>query len=208
MDRRFIKRFSLLLTLALCLLLLTACGGSKTESASPTAAPATEAPAPEVTEAPVPEVTEAPAPEVTEAPAEEPEETVPEEIVVVDGKLPDGVYDVKFSTDSSMFHVAEANNGRGVLTVKNGEMTIHISLGSKKIVNLFFGKAEDAKKEGAAIIEPTLDTVTYSDGMSEEVFGFDVPVPALDEEFDCALIGTKGVWYDHKVMVSDPQPMK
>ena len=34
---------------------------------------------------------------------------------------------------------------------------------------------------------------------------FDVPVPALDEEFDLALIGTKGVWYDHKVSVSNPE---
>ena len=27
--------------------------------------------------------------------------------------------------------------------------------------------------------------------MSEEVYGFDIPVPAIDEEFDVALIGTK-----------------
>ena len=43
--------------------------------------------------------------------------------------------------------------------------------------------------------------VNYSDGTSEEVYGFDVPVPALDKEFDLALIGTKGTWYDHKVSV-------
>ena len=35
-------------------------------------------------------------------------------------------------------------------------------------------------------------------------YGFDIPVPALDEEFDVALIGTKGKWYDHKVSVSNP----
>ena len=40
---------------------------------------------------------------------------------------------------------------------------------------------------------------------SEEANAFDVPVPALDEEFDLALIGTKGVWYDHKVSVSNPE---
>ena len=51
---------------------------------------------------------------------------------------------------------------------------------------------------------PTTDTVTYSDGFTDEVYGFDVPVPALDEEFDLALLGTKGNWYDHKVVVSDP----
>ena len=53
---------------------------------------------------------------------------------------------------------------------------------------------------------PTEDTVTYSDGMTEEVYGFDVPVPYLDAEFDLALIGTKGKWYDHKVSVSNPVP--
>ena len=44
--------------------------------------------------------------------------------------------------------------------------------------------------------------------MSEEVYGFDIPVPVLDEEFDVALIGKKGKWYDHKVSVSDPQKME
>ena len=39
---------------------------------------------------------------------------------------------------------------------------------------------------------------------TEEVNGFDVPVPVIDEEFDLALIGKKGVWYDHKVSVSNP----
>ena len=52
---------------------------------------------------------------------------------------------------------------------------------------------------------PTTDTVKYSDGTTDEVYGFDVPVEALDEEFDLAILGTKGEWYDHKVSVSDPQ---
>ena len=53
-----------------------------------------------------------------------------------------------------------------------------------------------------------MDTVTYSDGLSDEVYGFDVPVPVIGEEFDLALVGTKGTWYDHKVVVSDPQPLE
>lgn len=121
-----------------------------------------------------------------------------------EAQLPDGVYTAEFSTDSSMFHVSEACDGKGTLTVKDGVMTIHISLGSKKILNLYPGLAEDAAKDGAVLLEPTTDTVTYSDGMTEEVYGFDVPVPAIGEEFDLALIGTKGKWYDHKVVVSDP----
>lgn len=118
----------------------------------------------------------------------------------------DGVYTAEFDTDSNMFHANEANDGKGTLTVKDGKMTIHVSLVSKSIVNLFVGTAEDAQKEGAEILEPTTDEVTYSDGYKEEVFGFDIPVPALDEEFDCALLGKKGKWYDHKVSVSDPVP--
>ena len=107
-----------------------------------------------------------------------------------------------------MFHVNETCNGKGTLTVKDGEMTVHITLTSRHIVNLFPGTAEDAQKEGAALLEPTLDTVTYSDGTTEEVNGFDVPVPYLDQEFACALLGTKGTWYDHMVSVSNPEPVE
>lgn len=131
-------------------------------------------------------------------------ETVSTETTQNEAQLPDGVYTAEFSTDSSMFHVSEACDGKGTLTVKDGVMTIHISLGSKKILNLYPGLAEDAAKDGAVMLEPTTDTVTYSDGMTEEVYGFDVPVPVIGEEFNLALIGTKGKWYDHKVKVSDP----
>ena len=118
--------------------------------------------------------------------------------------LADGTYTADFNTDSSMFHVNEAYDGKGILTVENGQMTIHVSMPSKNIVNLYLGSAEDAQKDGAELIQPVTDTVTYSDGTTEEVNGFDVPVPAIDEEFDLALIGKKGVWYDHKVNVSNP----
>ncbi len=118
--------------------------------------------------------------------------------------LEDGTYTADFTTDSSMFHVNEANEGKGVLTVKDGQMTIHVSLTSENILNLFPGSAEDAKKDDAALLQPTKDTVKYSDGMEEVVNGFDIPVPSLDEEFPLALIGKKGTWYDHMVKVSNP----
>ena len=121
-----------------------------------------------------------------------------------DPGIPDGTYVATFTTDSSMFHVSEANQDKGILTVADGRMSIHVSLQSKRIVNLYPGTAEEAKKEGAELLEPTTDKVVYSDGMEDEVYGFDIPVPALDEEFDVALIGTHGNWYDHKVVVSDP----
>ena len=120
------------------------------------------------------------------------------------GTLEDGTYEAEFNTDSGMFHVNEANDGKGILTVKDGKMTIHISLVSKNIENLYVGKAADAQKDGAELLQPTTDTITYDDGSTEEVYGFDVPVKALDETFDLALIGTKGKWYDHEVSVSNP----
>ena len=118
--------------------------------------------------------------------------------------LADGTYTADFNTGSSMFHVNEAYDGKGILTVEKGQMTIHVSMPSKNIVNFYLGSAEDAQKDGAELIQPVTDTVTYSDGTTEEVNGFDVPVPVIDEEFDLALIGKKGVWYDHKVSVSNP----
>ena len=118
--------------------------------------------------------------------------------------LADGVYTADFNTDSSMFHTNETCDGKGVLTVKDGQMTIHVSLASTSIVNLFPGLKEDAQKDGAVLLQPTKDTVTYPDGLTETVNGFDIPVPALDEEFDVAIIGKKGVWSDHKVSVSNP----
>ena len=121
--------------------------------------------------------------------------------------LEDGVYIVDFNTDSSMFHTNEACEGKGQLTVEDGKMTLHISLVSKNIVNLFPGLAEDAQKDDAELLQPTTDTVTYKDGLSDEVYGFDVPVEALDQDFDLAIIGTKGKWYDHTVSVSNPEEM-
>ncbi len=118
--------------------------------------------------------------------------------------LADGVYTVNFNTDSSMFRANEAVEGKGTLTVADGAMTLHVSLVSKSIVNLYLGKADDAKNASAdELLQPTVDTVTYSDGLSEEVYGYDIPVPGIDVDFDLAVIGTKGVWYDHVVSVSD-----
>lgn len=178
------KGLCLLLTLVMTLLLLCACNGNS--SAGPnegeTAAPAAKSTEPVA---------------VTEIPTE-PETPA----------LEDGTYTVNFNTDSSMFRANEACDGKGTLTVKEGVMTLHVSLSSKKIVNLFPGKAADAQAEGAVLLQPTVDTVTYSDGTSEDVYGFDIPVPAIGKDFDLALIGTKGTWYDHVVSVSDPEPVQ
>ena len=123
-----------------------------------------------------------------------------------DAPLADGVYTAVFTTDGSMFHVNDAYDNRGELKVENGVMTLHIAMTSKNILNLYPGSAQDAQKDGAKLLEPTVEEVAYPDGTKEEVNAFDVVVPALDEEFDLALIGSKGKWYDHKVSVSDVKP--
>lgn len=101
-----------------------------------------------------------------------------------------------------MFRVNEACNGVSQLSVKDGRMIVHVSLASKNILNLYLGKASDAVNNEHVWLKPTVDTVTYSDGLSDKVFGFDIPFNYLDEEFDIALVGKKGTWYDHKVKVS------
>lgn len=133
--------------------------------------------------------------------AEEPSDNTKEAVAL---ELEDGSYTVDFTTDSGMFHVNETMEGKGTLTVADGVGAVHITLVSKNIVNLYLGMAADAEADTANQLQPTTDTVEYEDGTSEEVYGFDVPVPVIDEEFDLALLGTKGTWYDHKVMVSNP----
>ena len=168
-----------LASITLAALLLAGCGAS----ASTTAESASAA---------VSTVETAPA--ATEAPAEEP------------AALPDGVYTAEFKTDSSMFHASEAVDGMGTLTVENGVMTFHVSLQSQKIVNLYLGMAADAPNHESDWLQPTVDTVTYSDGTSDEVYGFDIPVQAVETDFQLAILGTKGTWYDHTVSVADAQP--
>ena len=179
------KKITAFLLAALLLMALAACG--QTAPAETTAPPET-------------------AETVAETEAETTEKAADPETTEAVCPLEDGVYTAEFDTDSSMFHANETCDGKGTLTVQDGKMTIHVSLASRSIVNLFPGIAEDAKKEGAELLQPTEDEVTYSDGLTETVYGFDIPVPYLDQEFDLALIGKKGVWYDHKVSVSNPEP--
>ena len=163
--------FSCVVAASLALSLLAGCGASSTASSAASSAASSEA-----------------ASSVASSAAET-------------AALTDGVYTADFDTDSSMFHANEACDGKGTLTVENGPMTCHVRLASTHIVNLYLGKASDAADHEADWLQPTTDTVTYSDGTSEEVYGFDIPVSAVDADFDLAILGTKGKWYDHVVSV-------
>ena len=172
-----------IVSITLAALLLAGCGAA--ESAAPASESASEA-----------------ASTVETAPAAESESETP----AAEAALPDGVYTADFNTDSSMFHANESCDGKGTLTVADGRMTMHVSLQSKKIVNLYLGMAADAADHEAYWLQPTTDTVTYSDGTSEEVYGFDIPVAAVDTDFQLAILGTKGTWYDHTVSVANAEP--
>ena len=171
-----------IVSITLAALLLAGCGAA--ESAAPASESASEA-----------------ASTVETAPAAESESEAP----AAEAALPDGVYTADFNTDSSMFHANESCDGKGTLTVADGRMTMHVSLQSKKIVNLYLGMAADAADHEADWLQPTTDTVTYSDGTSEEVYGFDIPVAAVDTDFQLAILGTKGTWYDHTVSVANAE---
>ena len=171
-----------IVSITLAALLLAGCGAA--ESADPASESASEA-----------------ASTVETAPAAESESETP----AAEAALPNGVYTADFNTDSSMFHANESCDGKGTLTVADGQMTMHVSLQSKKIVNLYLGMAADAADHEADWLQPTTDTVTYSDGTSEEVYGFDIPVAAVDADFQLAILGTKGTWYDHTVSVANAE---
>ena len=175
-----------IVSMTLAALLLAGCGATAATTAESESAGAASAA----------ESTAESAPEATEAPEEKPAEAA----------LPDGVYTAEFVTDSSMFHASEAVDGKGTLTVADGKMTFHVSLQSQKIVNLYVGMAADAADHEGDWLQPTVDTVTYSDGTSDEVYGYDIPVEAVDTDFQLALLGTKGTWYDHVVSVENAVP--
>ena len=172
-----------IVSITLAALLLAGCGAA--ESAAPASESASEA-----------------ASTVETAPAAESESETP----AAEAALPDGIYTADFNTDSSMFHANESCDGKGTLAVADGQMTMHVSLQSKKIVNLYLGMAADAADHETDWLQPTTDTVTYSDGTSEEVYGFDIPVAAVDTDFQLAILGTKGTWYDHTVSVANAEP--
>lgn len=107
-----------------------------------------------------------------------------------------------------MFHINEMMNGEGKLTVKDGIMTMEIVLSGDGILNLYAGLAKDAEGDKGNWIDHSTVKVKYDDGTEEEVNSFVIPVKAIDEEFDLALVGKKNKWYDHKVIVSDVKPAK
>ena len=82
-------------------------------------------------------------------------------------ELADGVYTADFNTDSSMFHVNEACDGKWYLDCKGWrDDDSCFSLTSKNILNLYYGlDSRCCRRMAHELLQPTTDTVTYSDGI-------------------------------------------
>lgn len=62
--------------------------------------------------------------------------TTAESQAMATAALPDGVHTARFETGNSIFHMSEMMRDHGVLTIRDGKMTLHVPLQSKRILNL------------------------------------------------------------------------
>lgn len=105
-------------------------------------------------------------------------------------KLQDGVYPVTVESSSSMFNIVD-----GELTVKDGEMKAVITLSGKGYLKLFIGTGQEAEKASEEQFIPYIED-------ENGAYTYEIPVEALDEEFDCAAYSKKKEkWYDRTLIV-------
>ena len=58
-----------------------------------------------------------------------------------------------------------------------------------------------SSEAASSVASSAAETAALPDGVYTA--GFDIPVSAVDADFDLAILGTKGKWYDHVVSVRD-----
>lgn len=120
----------------------------------------------------------------------------PEEAAVAtqaEAGLADGSYDIEVETDSSMFRAESC-----VLVVENGSYRAKLSLPGEGFSRLYYGTAEEAAQ---ASDEDIYDYYLNDEGK----YTFDVPVEALDEEYQIAAFGQRrDTWYDHTIIFHAP----
>lgn len=108
--------------------------------------------------------------------------------------IPNGTYDIKVDTDSSMFRSESC-----VLTVEDGAYTAALSLPGEGFSRLYFGTAEEAAQAP--------DEQIYDYHLNDEgKYTFDIPVTSLDEELPIAAFGQRrDTWYDHTITFHAPE---
>lgn len=104
-------------------------------------------------------------------------------------EIADGRYPIDVTSSSAMFKIVDAQ-----LTVVGGSMTAAITLSGDGYGKLYMGTGEKA----------LADTEESYIGYTQDASGayvFVVPVPALDEEVDCAAWSKKKErWYDRTLV--------
>ena len=123
--------------------------------------------------------------------------------------LPDGVYTAEFDTDSGMFHANEACDGKGTLTVEKRHDDLprqpRFQRRSSTCMSAWPQTPTPTKPTGCCPPPTPSPTPTAP---PKEVYGYDIPVAAVDEDFQLALLGTKGKWYDHTVSIRNAEPRR
>lgn len=102
--------------------------------------------------------------------------------------LNDGVYEIEADTSSSMFQITKAE-----LTVENGAMRAHITLGGTGYLRLYMGTGQEAV---------AADPAAYAEYMEDAkgAYTYDIEVAALDQSLECTGFSKrKEKWYDHQI---------
>ncbi|MDR1620592.1 MAG: hypothetical protein LBS18_08025 [Clostridiales bacterium] len=134
----------------------------------------------------LPALTQAPAASQTPVRAPVKEETpLPEPTPIYANRIQDGVYSIDVSSSSSMFRVTDAR-----LTVKEGSMSVVMTLGGAGYACLYMGAGKQAPKE------PDNSCIYFAEN-EKGAYTYEVPIKALNFETDVAAWSIrKKTWYD------------
>ena len=123
-----------------------------------------------------------------ETPKDSEPESQPEEEKagpIYGSQIKDGTYPIQVSSSSSMFRIIEAR-----LLVENGDMQAVLTLSGKGYGKLYMGTGEEA------LTDTEDHTIPFEENEAGQ-YTYTVPVPALNQEIDCAAWSIKKEkWYD------------
>ncbi|MBP3815558.1 MAG: hypothetical protein J6H21_01675 [Firmicutes bacterium] len=112
--------------------------------------------------------------------------------------LKEGTYPITVSSSSSMFKIEG-----GELTVKDGELTVAMTMGGKGYRYLYMGTGEEA------VDAPESEYIPYQEN-ADGAHVYTVPIEALDQGVPCAAFSNKKEkWYDRTLLYrSDSLPLE
>ena len=103
--------------------------------------------------------------------------------------IAEGEYEVASETSSSMFRITKS-----VLTVKDGSMSVKITMSGKSYTKFFLGTAVQASDANGS------GEIPFSENVDGSYF-FEFPVSMLNEAILCAAFSkNKGKWYDREIL--------